>query len=107
MDVELEQDLHFRTAPLTDRDADDLIRESRARRRLAGWRGRPAADVAALRQLLLRISQMAADLPEILELDLNPIIVLPLGQGCALVDARLKIGATGSPAPVAGTTPRR
>jgi acetyl coenzyme A synthetase (ADP forming)-like protein len=91
-EVELEQDLHFRVAPLTDRDADALIRESRAFRRLAGYRGHPAGDVPALSELLLRVSQLAQDVPEVLELDLNPVIVQPRGAGCAIVDARVKVG---------------
>jgi len=91
-DVEIEQDVHFRVAPLTDRDAADLIGESRARPRLAGYRGRPAADVDAVTELLLRVSQLAEDIPELSELDLNPVIVLPAGRGCAIVDARIKVG---------------
>jgi acetate---CoA ligase (ADP-forming) len=93
-DVEIEQDVHFRVAPLTDRDAADLISESRARPRLAGFRGRPAADVAALSELLLRVSQLAEDLPELRELDLNPVMVRPAESGCAIVDARLRVGPT-------------
>jgi hypothetical protein len=92
VDVELEQDVHFRAAPLSDADAADLIRESRARLRLGGYRGRPAADVPALTELLLRVSQLAGEIPEVLELDLNPVMVLPAGRGCAIVDARLKVG---------------
>jgi acetyl coenzyme A synthetase (ADP forming)-like protein len=93
-DVEIEKDVHFRPAPLTDRDAADLVNESRARVRLAGYRGRPPADVEALNELLLRISQLAEEIPELLELDLNPVIVLPAGRGCAIVDARMKVGRT-------------
>jgi acetyl coenzyme A synthetase (ADP forming)-like protein len=91
-DVEIEQDVHFRPTPLTDQDAADLIKESRARIRFAGYRGRPPADVEAVSELLLRVSQMAEEIPELRELDLNPVIVLPKGRKCMIVDARMKVG---------------
>jgi acetyl coenzyme A synthetase (ADP forming)-like protein len=91
-DVELERDVHFRPAPLSDRDAADLVRESRAFPRLTGYRGRPAADVAALTDLLLRVSQLVVEQPRILEIDLNPVMVRPVGEGCTLVDARVRVG---------------
>jgi acyl-CoA synthetase (NDP forming) len=89
--VELMGDLRFRIAPLTDRDADELLHEIRGFRLLEGYRGRPAADVGALRDVLLRVSRLADDVPEIVELDLNPIIALPEGHGCRIVDARIKV----------------
>ena len=91
-DVEIEQDVHFRPTPLTDRDAADLIRESRAQLRLAGYRGHPTADTEAVTEVLLRMSQMAEEIPELREVDLNPVIVLPKGRGCVIVDARMKVG---------------
>jgi len=54
-----------RLAPLTDADADDLIRSGRVAPRLLGLRGTPAADLAALRDMLLRVSRMVEDLPQI------------------------------------------
>jgi acetyltransferase len=96
-EVELERDAHFRPAPLTDRDADDLIRESRVYPRLTGFRGRPRADLAAVADVLLRVSQLATDVPHVLELDLNPVMALPEGQGCAIVDARVRVGAPRRP----------
>jgi acetyl coenzyme A synthetase (ADP forming)-like protein len=91
-DVEIERDVHFRLVPITGQDADELLRESRAWPRLTGFRGRAASDVAALRELLQRVSQLAAEVPEILEMDLNPVIALPSGLGYAAVDARVKVG---------------
>ncbi len=96
-DVELENDVHFRVAPVTDRDAAELVRESRAWPRLNGYRGRPAADISGLTDLLLRISQLAHDVPAVRELDLNPVMALPAGRGCAIVDARVKLGRTRPP----------
>jgi acyl-CoA synthetase (NDP forming) len=80
-----------RLAPLTETDADDLIRATRAAPRLLGRRGAPAADLAALRDLLLRVSRMADDLPQIAELELSPVIARP--DGVQAVDGRVRIQA--------------
>ena len=90
--VELLGDVRFRIAPLTDRDADELLREIRGYKLLQGYRGQPAADIDALRDVLLRVSRLADEVPEIVELDLNPVIALPAGHGCRIVDARIKVG---------------
>ena len=79
-----------RLAPLTDSDADELIRSIRAAPLLLGRPGTPAADLAALRDLLLRISQLADDLPQIAELDL-PVIAQP--DGAQAVDGQIRIQA--------------
>jgi acyl-CoA synthetase (NDP forming) len=92
-ETELFRDVAFRIAPLTDRDADDLIHGVRSFRLLTGYRGRPPADVAALRETLLRVSLIGQHVPEVLELDLNPVIALPEGHGCRVVDARVRVGA--------------
>jgi acyl-CoA synthetase (NDP forming) len=80
-----------RLAPLTDSDADDLIRSTRAGPRLLGRRGVPAADLAALREMLLRVSRMADDLPQIAELELSPVIARP--DGVQAVDGRIRVQA--------------
>ncbi len=80
-----------RLAPLTGSDADDLIRSARAAPLLLGRRGAPAADLAALRDMLLRVSRMADDLPQIAELELSPVIARP--DGAQAVDARIRIQA--------------
>ena len=79
-----------RLAPLTDSDADELIRSIRATPLLLGRPGTPAADLAALRDMLLRISQLADDLPQIAELDL-PVIARP--DGARAVDGQIRIQA--------------
>jgi len=89
--VELMADMRFRIAPLTDRDADELLHEIRGLPLLQGYRGQPAMDMAALRDVLLRVSRLADEVPEIAELDLNPVIALPDGHGCRVVDARIKV----------------
>ena len=80
-----------RLAPLTESDADDLIRSTRAAPRLLGRRGAPAADLAALKDMLLRVSRMADDLPQIAELELSPVIARP--DGVQAVDGRIRIQA--------------
>ncbi|MBO0786799.1 MAG: acetate--CoA ligase family protein, partial [Actinobacteria bacterium] len=78
-----------RLAPLTGADADDLIRSGPAAPLLLGHRGAAAADLAALRDGLLRVSALADDLPQVAELDLNPVIARP--DGVTAVDARIRV----------------
>jgi acyl-CoA synthetase (NDP forming) len=80
-----------RLAPLTDADADELIRSICAAPLLLGRPGTPAADLAALRDLLLRVSQLADELPQIAELDLSPVIARP--DGVRAIDARVRVQA--------------
>jgi acyl-CoA synthetase (NDP forming) len=68
-----------RLSPLTDADADELIRSGFSGPLLRGSRGAPPADLAALRDLLLRVSRLADDLPEVAELDLSPVTARPDG----------------------------
>jgi acyl-CoA synthetase (NDP forming) len=89
--VEILGDVSFRVAPLTDRDADELLRGIRGLPLLKGYRGHPPADLDALREVLLRVSRLASEVPEISELDLNPVMALPPGHGCRIVDARIKV----------------
>ena len=80
-----------RLAPLTDSDADELIRSIRAAPLLLGYPGAPGADLTALRDLLLRVSRMADDLPQIAELELSPVFARP--EGIQAVDARIRLQA--------------
>lgn len=89
--VEILGDVRFRVTPLTDRDAFEMVREIRGYPLLEGYRGHPAADVTAIYNVLLRISRLVEEVPEIRELDLNPIFALPPGQGCYIVDARIRV----------------
>ncbi len=89
--VEVLKDVAFRVCPITDRDAHDLIREVRGFQLLQGWRGSPPADTLALEQLILRVAQLSRAVPDILELDLNPVKVLPGGRGCVILDARIGV----------------
>jgi len=89
--VELMQDVVFRVHPLTDQDADAMVRGIRGARLFDGFRGAPPGDVPALEETLLRVSQLAGDHARITELDLNPIKVLPPGRGCVAIDARIGV----------------
>ena len=80
-----------RLAPLTTTDADDLIHSVRAAPLLLGRGGQPPASIAALRDALLRVSRLADDLPEVTELDLNPVIAC--ADGSTVVDARVRVSA--------------
>jgi acyl-CoA synthetase (NDP forming)/RimJ/RimL family protein N-acetyltransferase len=80
-----------RLAPLTDTDAAEMISGVRAAPMLLGHRGSPAVDTAALADLLLRVSRLADDIPEVAELDLNPVIARP--DGVHIVDVRVRIAA--------------
>jgi acyl-CoA synthetase (NDP forming) len=82
-------DYAARLAPLTDADADDLIHSIRAAPALLGHNGQPGADIGALRDTLLRVSGLASDLPQVVELDLNPVIPRP--DGVVAVDARIRV----------------
>jgi acetyl coenzyme A synthetase (ADP forming)-like protein len=89
--VELIGDVSFRIHPLTDVDAEEMISEVKSARLLEGYRGGEPGDIAALRETLLRISALVDDLPEIVEMDLNPVKVLPPGEGLSVVDLRMRV----------------
>jgi acetyl coenzyme A synthetase (ADP forming)-like protein len=98
--AELIGDAAFRLAPLTDVDAQELVHEGKAGRLVAGFRGAPGADEAALVDLLHRLSRLADDLPELAELDLNPVVALP--TGCVAVDVRARIAKPAARAQLKG-----
>jgi acetate---CoA ligase (ADP-forming) len=98
--VEILGDVCFRVTPLTDRDASEMVRGIRGYQLFEGYRGHPPADVAALENLLLRISRLVEEVPEINELDLNPVFALPPGQGCQIVDARIGLKPVGEMAEI-------
>jgi acetate---CoA ligase (ADP-forming) len=89
--VELIRDVSVRVTPLTDQDVRDMLLDLRMAPLLTGYRGSPPADVRALKDLLYRINAMVEDLPEVAELDLNPVFVRPEGEGVVAVDVRMKL----------------
>ncbi len=89
--VEVLKDVSFRVAPIARADAEEMIRGIRSFPLLRGVRGEPPADLAALAGVLLALSSLAHDFPEVAEADINPLLVLPRGQGAVAVDARLSL----------------
>jgi acyl-CoA synthetase (NDP forming) len=82
------EDVSLRPAPVTDATVRDMIDELRGRRLLDGFRGAPPADVAALTDAVVRLSWLAADHADRLDqIDLNPVVVLPDGEGARVLDA--------------------
>ncbi len=87
--VEVLADVSFRLAPLSRLDAGEMISEVKSAHLLDGLRGAAPADRDALMDVLLRVGQLAADCPEIAEMDLNPLMVLPAGEGAVAADVRI------------------
>jgi len=92
--VELYKDVSFRVTPVSDRDAADMLDELRGAKLFDGFRGAPPADRPALEDVLQRISALVEIMPELIELDLNPVIVRPPGEGAIAVDARIRLALT-------------
>ena len=89
--VEVLKDVSFRIAPLTFNEAELMIKEIRSYPILKGVRGEEPSDLIAVRESLLRLSQLVTDFSEILEIDINPLMVLPAGKGAVVIDSRLTI----------------
>jgi acetyl coenzyme A synthetase (ADP forming)-like protein len=89
--TEVLRDAQFRLVPITRRDAAGMIRGLRGYGLLAGARGRKPADLGVLEDMLLRLSQLASDLPVIEEIDLNPVFASSDGARTAAVDARMRL----------------
>ncbi len=89
--VEALKDVAFRIAPLSRHDARQMIEEIQSSRLLYGVRGRPRSDLDALEGAMVRISQLVTDFPEIVELDINPLVIFPEGEGVTGLDMRMVI----------------
>lgn len=90
--VEVLKDISFRIVPLSQEDAHEMIRETKTFPLLRGVRGEAEADIGAIENSLLLLSQMATDFPQIIEADINPLLVKERGKGAVAVDARFTIG---------------
>ncbi len=97
--VEALRDVTFRLAPLRPLSAQHMIEAVRAYPILRGVRGEPPSDLTALVEVLERVSQLAVERPEVLELDINPLIVRPAGEGAVAVDARVVLAPISRSAP--------
>ena len=89
--VEVFKDVAFRIAPISKRDARDMIREIKYYPLLSGYRGTDPVDEDAVVDALERLSVLSTDFPEILELDINPIRVMPKGKGIRAIDGRVSV----------------
>ncbi len=87
--VEVLKDVAFRLAPVTELEAGAMINEIRAAPLLRGVRGEKRSDVKAIAEIIQRVSQLVMDFPEIVELDINPVVVH--NKGAVALDARLSI----------------
>ena len=84
-------DTAARLLPITDQDAREMIGSVKMVRLLTGYRGSASLDTASLEDLLLRVSALVENVPQITEMDLNPVKVLPQGQGYRVVDVRIAV----------------
>ena len=87
--VEVLKDVTFKLAPVTDREADDMIASIKTQKLLRGVRGEKPSDVAKLSECIQRLSQLVSDFGEIRELDMNPVLVMEKGRGCRVLDVRM------------------
>ena len=95
--VELVKDVVFRLHPLSEHDIESMIWSVRTATLLEGYRGQPPGDVEAVKDLLSRVSQLVTDMPELLEMDLNPVKILEPGKGLVAVDARIRLANPNTP----------
>jgi len=93
--VEVLKDVAFRVAPITPREGGEMVREIKARAILEGVRGQPPADMLFLADCLVRLAQLVTDFPQITEIDVNPLMVFPQGEGGVAVDVRMVVGGPG------------
>ncbi len=91
VEVEGLKDVAFALAPLTAPDLDDMLQRTWAGRKLGGYRNIPPADQGAVRETLIRLAQLAANHPQIAEIEINPLRVLSPGQGAAALDVRVRL----------------
>ena len=87
--VELFKDVAFRVAPLTYADAEEMLKDTKAYQLLNGYRGGQRYDMQAIIHNLLKLSEIAVDFPQIQEIEVNPLLVLPEGQGALALDCRM------------------
>jgi acetyl coenzyme A synthetase (ADP forming)-like protein len=92
--VEVFKDISLRVAPIDEIIAGSMIKETKSYKILQGIRGKAARDIAAIKECLMRLSQLALDCPQIKELDINPLIVLEENNGCYVADARILLSTS-------------
>ncbi|MCF6157676.1 MAG: CoA-binding protein [wastewater metagenome] len=89
--IEVLKDVTFRVAPIGLQDAEEMVQEIRSFPLLRGVRGEKSADIEAIVNNLIKLSQLVTDFPQILEMDINPLIVFSRNEGAIVIDARISI----------------
>ena len=89
--VEALGDVSFRVAPIGEDDAREMVEDVKAFKILKGLRGEKGSDLAAVHDCLQRLSQLACDFPEIVEMDINPLMVKEEGGGAVAIDSRITL----------------
>ena len=87
--VEVLKDVTFKLAPITDKEADDMISSIKMKKILEGVRGEKPSDKSKLSECIQKLSQLVTDFSEIKELDMNPVLVMEKGKGCKILDVRI------------------
>jgi len=90
-EVEGLKDLSFGLAPLTEIEIDNMLQKTWAGRKLEGYRNIPRADINAVRDVMVRLAQLAYDFPQFAEIEINPLRIFPDGKGAAAVDVRVRL----------------
>jgi len=90
--VEALKDVSFRIAPLSRQMAGEMIEEIKTTKLLKGTRGEDPSDIESIIEIILKVSQLVIDFPEIIEMDINPLFVKKQGEGSIAGDARIRIG---------------
>jgi acyl-CoA synthetase (NDP forming) len=96
--AEVLRDVSVRLTPLSEPDLAEMPRELRTFPLLQGYRGAPPCDIAALEDILRRVGMLAEDLPQVVEMDCNPVKVLE--HGAFIVDARIRLAPVEAPRPL-------
>jgi acetyltransferase len=90
-EVEGLKDLSFGLAPITEIEIGNMLQKTWAGRKLAGYRNIPPADIEAVRDVMVRLAQLANDFPQFAEIEINPLRIFPAGKGAVAVDVRVRM----------------
>ncbi|MCX8208390.1 MAG: acetate--CoA ligase family protein [Sulfolobales archaeon] len=89
--VEVLRDVSIRITPITEYDAEEMLREIKAAQILQGYRGSPPRDRKAIVDIILKVGRLMEEVPEVTDVDLNPVMVFPEGMGAKIADARILV----------------
>jgi acyl-CoA synthetase (NDP forming) len=89
--VEVLKDVSFRIAPISDLDAQEMVKSVKSYHLLKGLRGEAPVDIQSIEDYIQRVSRLVEDFQEIIEIDINPLTVFEKGRCCNVVDARIRV----------------